>query len=366
MRLKAQRSPHRLPPTETRAARPSPTAAQNGAARQHGLSLRGSTSRPPPHTDLLEWKRCSGSVRWQDESWQPKSLTSRHPSSLRLPPRGGCWCERSGHGSSGARNFSYSSSVMAAAGERAPHAHRGRAAGAAMSGRWQEVTGRRRGGLLPPRRHSTAPPAAPEAERRPTRGGVPGCREGPHCHGGGGGGQGGGSGLRARRKQRRQRRLPGAAGAGRGRGDGPRPAGSRQGDLPPPAERYGSVRFARQSEPALRASDAGKGVPFGGRHRREPRGWREAALCPPLRRAAVFGRAPMSSPAFRCHVFHSSLYSTRIAYSSGCRPSSSSLGCSPGRGQRSCTEAAGPRKVVVVCQRGHDPRGKVFVTALRL
>lgn len=123
---------------------------------------------------------------------------------------------------------------------------------------------------------------------------------------------------------------------------------------------------AQCGSPALRASDAGKGVPFGGRHRREPRGWREAVLCPPLRRAAVLGRAPMSSPAFRCHVFHSSLYSTRIAYSSGCRPSSSSLGCSPGRGQRSCTEAAGPRKVVVVCQRGHDPRGKVFVTALRL
>lgn len=56
---------------------------------------------------LLVWKRWSGSVRWQDESWQPKSLMSRQPGSSlgQVPtPRGG---PRSGKGSSGVRNFSY-------------------------------------------------------------------------------------------------------------------------------------------------------------------------------------------------------------------------------------------------------------------
>lgn len=55
----------------------------------------------------MVWKRWSGSVRWQDESWQPKSLMSRQPGSSlgQVPtPRGG---PRSGKGSSGVRNFSY-------------------------------------------------------------------------------------------------------------------------------------------------------------------------------------------------------------------------------------------------------------------
>lgn len=107
----ARRVPGERPPSApaplsiTEPPRPSRLGAAGG--------LRG---RAEPRADLLEWKRCSGSVRWQDESWQPKSLTSRQPSSLRLklPPRGGCWCESSGHGSSGARNFSYGSSVMVA------------------------------------------------------------------------------------------------------------------------------------------------------------------------------------------------------------------------------------------------------------
>lgn len=46
-------------------------------------------------------------MRWQDESWQPKSLMSRQPGSSlgQVPtPRGG---PRSGKGSSGVRNFSY-------------------------------------------------------------------------------------------------------------------------------------------------------------------------------------------------------------------------------------------------------------------
>lgn len=58
-------------------------------------------------TSLLLWKRCRGSVLWQDESWQPKSLTSRVPTSLRLA----LW-ERRGNGSSGAKNFSYRDSDM--------------------------------------------------------------------------------------------------------------------------------------------------------------------------------------------------------------------------------------------------------------
>lgn len=56
---------------------------------------------------LLVWKRWSGSVRWQEDSWQPKSLMSRQPGSSlgQVPtPRGG---PRSGKGSSGVRNFSY-------------------------------------------------------------------------------------------------------------------------------------------------------------------------------------------------------------------------------------------------------------------
>lgn len=61
-----------------------------------------------PFTYLLLWKRCRGSVLWQDESWQPKSLTSRVPTSLRLA----LW-ERRGKGSSGAKNFSYRDSDMA-------------------------------------------------------------------------------------------------------------------------------------------------------------------------------------------------------------------------------------------------------------
>lgn len=69
---------------------------------------------------------------------------------------------------------------------------------------------------------------------------------------------------------------------------------------------------------------------------------RYALLCAGLRCSAVPRCLPLRFGA---------MYSTRIAYSSVCRPSSSSLGCSPGRGQRSCTEAAGPREVVVVCQR---------------
>lgn len=157
-------------------------------------------------------------------------------------------------------------------GRRAPHARRGRTAGAAMSGRRPEVTGRRPAYF---RRATTA--QRPLPRRRLS--GSP--RVGPRCHGGGG--QGGGSGLRAQRERRRwwwrrQRRLPGAAVAGRGGGDGPRPAGSRQGDLPPPAERYG---------PALGLLTQGGGSlqPF-----------------------------PDSFPAFRCHVFRSSLYSTRFAH----------------------------------------------------
>lgn len=76
---------------------------------------------------LLVWKRWSGSVRWQDESWQPKSLMSRQPGSSlgQVPtPRGG---PRSGKGSSGVRNFSYevvadASSDMAGDGlARTPH-----------------------------------------------------------------------------------------------------------------------------------------------------------------------------------------------------------------------------------------------------
>lgn len=58
-------------------------------------------------TNLLVWKRWSGSVRWQEDSWQPKSLMSRQPGSSlgQVPtPRGG---PRSGKGSSGVRNFSY-------------------------------------------------------------------------------------------------------------------------------------------------------------------------------------------------------------------------------------------------------------------
>lgn len=58
-------------------------------------------------TCLLVWKRCKGSVLWQEESWQPKSLTSRVPTSLRLAR----W-ERRGNGSSGAKNFSYRDSDM--------------------------------------------------------------------------------------------------------------------------------------------------------------------------------------------------------------------------------------------------------------
>lgn len=58
-------------------------------------------------TCLLVWKRRKGSVLWQDESWQPKSLTSRVPTSLRLA----LW-ERRGNGSSGAKNFSYRDSDM--------------------------------------------------------------------------------------------------------------------------------------------------------------------------------------------------------------------------------------------------------------
>lgn len=56
---------------------------------------------------LLVWKRWSGSVRWQEESWQPKSLMSRQPGSSlgQVPtPRG---APSSGKGSSGVRNFSY-------------------------------------------------------------------------------------------------------------------------------------------------------------------------------------------------------------------------------------------------------------------
>ena len=60
------------------------------------------------YTRLLLWKRCRGSVLWQDESRQLKSLTSRVPTSLRLA----LW-ERRGKGSSGAKNFSYSDSDMA-------------------------------------------------------------------------------------------------------------------------------------------------------------------------------------------------------------------------------------------------------------
>lgn len=55
----------------------------------------------------MVWKRWSGSVRWQEDSWQPKSLMSRQPGSSlgQVPtPRGG---PRSGKGSSGVRNFSY-------------------------------------------------------------------------------------------------------------------------------------------------------------------------------------------------------------------------------------------------------------------
>lgn len=98
-----------------------------------------------------------------------------------------------------------------------------------MSGRRPEVTGRRPANF---RRAATGQRLPPF--RRPSSG----PSVGPRCHGGGG--QGGGSGLRPRREWRwRRRRLPRAAVAGRGGGDGPRPAGSRQGDLPPPAERYG-------------------------------------------------------------------------------------------------------------------------------
>lgn len=46
-------------------------------------------------------------MRWQEDSWQPKSLMSRQPGSSlgQVPtPRGG---PRSGKGSSGVRNFSY-------------------------------------------------------------------------------------------------------------------------------------------------------------------------------------------------------------------------------------------------------------------
>lgn len=50
---------------------------------------------------LLLWKRCKGSVRWHDDSWHPKSLTSSVASSLKFPR-----CDSSGNGSSGARNFS--------------------------------------------------------------------------------------------------------------------------------------------------------------------------------------------------------------------------------------------------------------------
>lgn len=112
-------------------------------------------------------------MRWQDESWQPKSLTSRQPSSLRLklPPRGGCWCESSGHGSSGVRNFSYGSSVMAAG--TAPVQPGGETASAS---RTQGPSSKRRhdrpvpgcastaaaGAASSFRRRPTAPPAAAE------------------------------------------------------------------------------------------------------------------------------------------------------------------------------------------------------------
>lgn len=46
-------------------------------------------------------------MRWQEDSWQPKSLMSRQPGSSlgQVPsPRGG---PKSGKGSSGVRNFSY-------------------------------------------------------------------------------------------------------------------------------------------------------------------------------------------------------------------------------------------------------------------
>lgn len=68
----------------------------------------GQSAIPPSGgTYLLVWKRWSGSVRWQEDSWQPKSLMSRQPGSSlgQVPtPRGG---PRSGKGSSGVRNFSY-------------------------------------------------------------------------------------------------------------------------------------------------------------------------------------------------------------------------------------------------------------------
>lgn len=233
---------------------PSPPASRS----RRGPAARGPPGPAEPRPDLLEWKRCSGSVRWQDESWQPKSLTSRQPSSLRLklPPRGGCWCESSGHGSSGARNFSYGSSVMAAGGEeegrgrrrRAPHARSGRAASAAISGRSRDApqAGGRRGELLPapalygettrrplPRRRTEGGP------RRPARLPAPQRQPGPRCYGGGGGGGGQGrGGLRARRERRGpRRRLPGAAGAGRGGGHGPGRAGRGAGDLPAAPQR---------------------------------------------------------------------------------------------------------------------------------
>ena len=67
-----------------------------------------STNTHTHSTCLLLWKRWRGSVLWQDESWHPKSLTSRVPTSLRLA----LW-ERRGNGSSGAKNFSYRDSDMA-------------------------------------------------------------------------------------------------------------------------------------------------------------------------------------------------------------------------------------------------------------
>lgn len=123
-----RRSERKVGEGKNRSAHPGRSARLGGKPGGRRLRQGCGPSAPAPSGGLylLVWKRWSGSVRWQEDSWQPKSLMSRQPGSSlgQVPtPRGG---PRSGKGSSGVRNFSYevvadaSSDMAGDDGARAP------------------------------------------------------------------------------------------------------------------------------------------------------------------------------------------------------------------------------------------------------